>query len=135
MKVEKKATGRGNFAKKGEDIKDGDIIEILDEGEKAEGQWGLQDVFLIKTAGGEEKNVNVNQTSMNNLIDAYGDETKEWIGKKAKAWILTQNVSGTFRKVLYFTHPDRALDDDMDDVNAEAQTAKEGVAKEGDGSF
>ncbi len=108
MKVQKKVSV-GAFAKKGEDYQDGDIITIADEGRQVEGTFGVQSVFLVKLPSGEEKNMTFNQTSVNNLVDAYGDESSEWVGRKAKIWLILQSVSGKMLKVVYLTHPDARM--------------------------
>ena len=70
-KLYKKRISVGNFLKKGEDYKDGDIVEIANEGKQIEGQYGTQDVFLIKLADGKEGNASFNTTSINNMVDAF----------------------------------------------------------------
>ena len=112
MSVYKKYVSVGSFAKKGEDIKDGDIIKIASEGKKLEGDYGERDVFLVKLANGEEKNVGVNQTTINNLVEAYGEESRIWIGKEAKVWLIKMMVSGKMVTVLFLSHPDATMDDD-----------------------
>lgn len=111
MKYQKKVSV-GVFAKKGVDINDKDIITIANEGKKVEGQFGSQDVFFVKLKNGEEKNINVNQTSLNGLIDAFGEDSMQWIGKQVKVWLITQNVAGKFVKVLYISHPNAELTQD-----------------------
>ncbi len=108
MKYQKKVSV-GAFAKKGVDIMDGDRITIANEGKEVVGQFGPQDVFLVRLKSGEEKNINVNQTSINGLVDAYGEDSLQWIGKIVKVWLITQNVAGKFVKVLYISHPDADL--------------------------
>lgn len=109
-----KAEKISNWVKVGENLKDGDIVQILEEGEIQESEFkGKQTkrfVTKVKLTGGEVKSVGMNSTSFNNLIDAFGDETKTWIGKDVKAWVVSQNVSGEFKKVLYFTHPNKDLE-------------------------
>ena len=105
----KKQVSIGQFAKKGVDFKNGDTLQVANEGKKVEGQFGTQDVFLVKLPSGEEKNVSFNQTTMNGFIHAYGEESKLWIGKDIKAHIIKQNVSGKFIDVAYFSHPDAEL--------------------------
>ncbi len=95
----------GAYAKKGVDINNNDLVTIANEGKQVEGTYGKQDVFLIKLKNGEEKNVNVNQTSLNGLIDAYGDDSTHWIGKQVKVWLIKSNVAGKFVDVLYIAHP------------------------------
>lgn len=102
----------GAFLKKGEDIKDGDIVEVANEGKQIEGNYGTQDVFLVKLKDGREGNINFNQTSINGLIDAYGKDSINWIGKKIKATKIKTNVAGKFVDVYYFSHPDAELGDD-----------------------
>jgi len=92
------------------DIFDGDIIKILDEGKwinfRFRGQERKRLVFKIQTKMMKEKLLPLNQISINNLIDAYGDETKNWIGKEVRVWIFKTQVGGNFRDVVYLTHPD-----------------------------
>lgn len=114
MKLKKEITIR-NFVKKGEEIKDGDIVEFIDEGKIIEGQYGEQYVFGIRLPNGEIRNVGVNLTSRNKLIDAYGVETKEWIGKKARVWLNRESVQGRFRLVLYLTAPHQNLLNENED--------------------
>ena len=110
MKYQKRVSV-GAFLKKGEDFKDGDIVVIANEGKQAEGQFGTQDLFLIKTKDGKEGNVSFNQTSINNLIDGYGDDSINWIGKEAKVHAILSNVQGKMIKVYYFLHPESVLDE------------------------
>ena len=125
MLYEKKATV-GNFAKKGEDIHDQDIIQLVNEGQQVPGNFDkVQNIFLAKMANGSEKNISVNQTSINNLVDAFGKDSKQWIGKDIKVWLNRENVSGRFVQVMYLTHPDQVLGESYQDVNAELDEIKE----------
>lgn len=109
--IYQKKVSVGSFLEKGVDIKDGDIVEIANEGKESEGKFGTQNLFLIKTAN-KEGNVAFNQTSINCCIDAFGADSKNWIGKKVKVWAILSNVQGKMTKVYYFTHPEAKLDDD-----------------------
>jgi hypothetical protein len=100
----------GQFAKKGEDIKQDDIITILNEGKPFQGKFGVQDIFLIRVPGGEERNITMNKTSLNNMIDAYGEDSASWVGKEAKVWFVMSNVKGKMTQVLYVAHPDATID-------------------------
>ena len=108
MKVQKSL---GAYAKVGEDFKDEDILVILDEGTIVEGDFGAKHVFQMRLPNSESKNVAVNKTSMNRLIDTYGDETVEWKGKNVKAWVIRQMVSGKMQNVVYLTAPNQTLED------------------------
>ena len=79
MKVQKKLT-LGNYAKKGEDFRNGDVLTFLTQGSIENGNYGEQYVFLMRMKDGvTKKNVTINQTSMNKLIDGYGDDTRSWV--------------------------------------------------------
>lgn len=108
MKYQKRVSV-GAFLKKGTDIKDGDTVEIANEGKEVQGEFGTQNIFLVKLADGQEGNISFNQTSINGMIDAFGDDSISWIGKKVKAHKIKQNVAGKFIDVWYFSHPDAEL--------------------------
>jgi hypothetical protein len=109
MAIYQKKVSVGSFLEKGKDIKDKDIVEIASEGKEVEGKFGLQNIFLVKLADGKEGNVAMNQTSLNNFIDAWGEDSLKWIGKKALVWAILSNVQGKMTKVYYFTHPEATL--------------------------
>jgi len=106
MKLEKIVNIGGKWAKPNVNIQNGEIITILNEGEFIEGKYGRRIVFKIQNSAGEELNLTFNQKTINNLIDVYGNETKNWIGKQARVWIFTSPVGGEFRDVVYLAHPD-----------------------------
>lgn len=108
-KIYEKKVSIGAFLKKGTDIKDGDIITLANEGKEVPGEYGIQDVFLVKLADGREGNVGINQTSINGFIDAFGKDAAQWVGKDIKVIKIKQNVSGKFIDVYYFSHPEAEL--------------------------
>lgn len=111
MIYKKRVSSGVKYFKKGEDIRGGDVITIANEGETDDtGQYGPQEVFLIQLSNGEEGAINMNQTSINSLIDGYGEDSKNWIGKKAKIVEIQMSVSGKIRDVYFFVHPDAELD-------------------------
>jgi len=109
--IYKKKVSTGTWLKKGEDFKNGDFAIIANEGQEIEGQFGIQNVFLVKLENGKEGNVAINQTSINTLIDGYGEDSINWIGKKVKIEMIRQNVQGKITPVYYFLHPDAELDE------------------------
>lgn len=111
MKLVKKVSVGGEFAKKGTDVLDGDLIKINNEGDLVEGEYGEQLVLKVQTRNGE-KNASLNQTSQNNLIDAFGDETSNWVGKEIKVHLIKAMVSGKMREVMYLAHPEWEMDDE-----------------------
>jgi len=125
MAIYKKRESIGSFFKKGEDFKDGDFVEIANEGKQIEGQFGMQDIFMIKLANGKEGNVSFNQTTINNLIDAYGENSLSWIGKKVKVMAILSNVQGKMIKVYYFLHPDSELNEETGQFVISGKDSKE----------
>ena len=101
----------GAFFKKGEDFKEGDTVTIANEGKPIEGKFGTQDVFMIKLADGREGNVSFNTTTINNLIDAYGEEAVNWVGKQVKVTTMRQNVQGKIINIYYFFSPNTEFDE------------------------
>lgn len=100
MKIQKKVSISGEWVKVGEDIKDNSLITILDGGKEVEGDYGKRVVFAIKTENGE-KIMTFNQTSLNNLVDAYGDDSIAWANKTVKVYIVKQMVSNKLKNVVY----------------------------------
>lgn len=109
--IYKKIIQVGAFFKKGIDFTDGSIMEIANEGRPIEGKFGTQNVFMVKLLDGKEGNVSFNTTSLNNLIDSFGENSVNWIGKKVKAWAILSNVQGKMIKVYYFLNPATILDE------------------------
>ena len=106
----KKSAG-GQFARANEDYKDGDILDIHDEGQMDDsGDFGPKMVFQVRLPNEMSKNLNFNKTSMNYLIDVYGEETKEWKGKQIKTWVVKQMVSNKMTNVTYITAPEQTLE-------------------------
>jgi len=73
------------------DLKNGDIVKILDAGELETGQFGEQKNFKIKTRNGEKK-LAFNQQTQNVLITGFGDETENWIGKDVKVILKKDTI-------------------------------------------
>lgn len=98
----------GEWAKKGLDIKNGDQVEILSQGQDytsqfkdAKGNDVVQVIFSIKTRNGS-KNVPFNQTSINAFVEAYGEDDSNWVGKTAN--VLTVVIPG--KPAWYYFAPD-----------------------------
>lgn len=102
----------GKYAKKGEDYKDRDVITILNQGEMVDGTYGPGSVFRVRVPSGEERAFRFNKTSLNNMIEAFGDESSGWVGKEVKVWLILQNVQGKMTKVAYVSHTGADIDDE-----------------------
>ena len=111
MKYQKRVSVAGEYAKKREDINDQDVITVLDGGREVTGEFGAQQVFKIQTKNGE-KLLTFNQTSINNMIDAYGDDGDGWKGKEVRVHLMKQNVSGKFKDVVYLAEPSWVMGED-----------------------
>ena len=111
MKLQKKENAGGQFIDKKADIKNGDIVTILNGGVEHEGQYGVQFGLLINTKNGERV-LDLNQTTKNNLIDAFGDETESWIGKEVKVWVIRAMVGGKMCDIVYLSAKDWEMDDE-----------------------
>ena len=112
MLMQKKSSIKGEWAKAGQDVFDGDIVVVLDAGTlDTTGEFGPRYVFALKTRNGE-KNLGLNQTSINNLVDAFGQDSAGWVGQKAKAWVMKVMIGGGLKNVVYLSHPDAAMDDE-----------------------
>ena len=111
MKYQKRTSVAGEYAKKREDINDQDVITVLDGGREVTGEYGAQQVFKMQTKNGE-KLLTFNQTSLNNMIDAFGDDGDEWKGKQVRVHLMKQNVSGKFKDVVYLAEPSWVMGED-----------------------
>ena len=100
--------GQGKPFLKATLVKDGDVIEIRSEGNRrtAEETPFGQAVFELDVGlpNGDEATWTVNKTTLERFAKAWGEESKEWIGRKARLEIKNMNVRGTQRDVLY-GHP------------------------------
>ena len=76
---------------KSADVKNGDKVTFLSEGETKEndkypypdGTPKLEYIFKVRHDGAE-KNMRVNKTSRVNLMQAWGNETSHWKGRTAQ---------------------------------------------------
>jgi len=93
------------------DVQDGDLITILNEGEYRKlPQDPNREVltFRVKIPSGEEKNLSMNPTSQKELIQAWGDDSKNWINKKVRVEIVRQRVFDKTKDVI-FLHPENSV--------------------------
>jgi hypothetical protein len=107
------------------DIKDGDIVKILDEGTTVPDKFNQgksKQSFKIETRNGV-KIKDFNATTLNNLIDAYGKDTKQWVGKEIKMWIFkvpsTDPTKPGFKYNVYSAPIDWEMNEDGKFLNPE----------------
>jgi len=87
------------------DVRDGDTLVIIDEGKSRgadETPFG-HEVFEVnvRLPNGEVKLWTMNRTTLMRCIEAWGDETKAWVGKQVRIQLREQNVRGVMRTVIY----------------------------------
>ena len=105
-----------------QDVKNEDLITFLNEGKEVPSTFNpeIKKIeFLVETPKGEKKYVSPNNTTMKYLIKAWGDETKNWIGKKAVVSLIMQNVKGEMKKVLYLNASDSQSKIDLNNAEEE----------------
>lgn len=111
MKIQKKVSIGGDWAKVRDDITNEGSVTIKDGGVIVPGEFGDRHVFKILTKNGE-KVFSMNQTSLNNLVDAYGDDSDSWIGKTARTYVIKQKVGDKLRDVAYLCGIDYHMNDE-----------------------
>lgn len=115
------------FAKKKEDVNNGDIVEILSEARDHPDRFNpgsTQTIIKVKTNNGA-RYIALNQTSANVLIDEFkSNNDKDWVGKSAKILLKPGVFAGKKGIALYLVGPSWELDEYGEPVNPGAQTAK-----------
>jgi len=122
MKIEIKATSDGiGYASKTAyeyegksyepDIQHGDVVTIKDEGViESGGKFGDQTYFKIETRNGVKKAA-FNQSSLNVLAKAWGDESANWIGKQTNVITQKAMIAGEKRVKVYYVTEGWYLDE------------------------
>ena len=82
MKISRTGGTGGAWIKK-EELRNGDVLKLVSEAGEVEGANGTQLVAKcrIKGQAGDAMNMAINSASRNALIDAFGDDTKNWVDK------------------------------------------------------
>ena len=102
-----KSQGVGGAWVKGSEVVSGTkcklTTETIPSESSFEGKPIKNNVAKIRSQGetGEAKNVNVNRPSINALIDAFGEDSKDWIGKLLTAQTEKMIVGGKRVTALY----------------------------------
>ena len=79
------------------DVVNNDVVKILNSGDVVSGEFGEQHVFSIMTRNGE-KNATFNQSSVNALIDVFGDDSDTWVNREVR--VLTKKDVVANKKVI-----------------------------------
>jgi hypothetical protein len=112
MKYQKKLGGGGKWVDKAQ-LTSGQKAKIVTETEPVEGQYGSQDVCKVRFEGQEESvNLNLNGATINALVEAFGEDSKEWINKTLTVQLEKMVVSGKRVTALYLIPEGFALKED-----------------------
>lgn len=95
-------TTTGNWLDK-KTLKTGDIIKLISEAKELPSQQGgMQIVAKCKVKGQTgESNISINKPSKNALIDAFGDDSINWVDQLLTAHIEKTMIAGKRGIALY----------------------------------
>lgn len=114
------------------DIQNGDKVKIIKEPVTEMGEYkGVtkeQDVAIVETRNGEKK-VKFNPKSLNALLERYGDESKDWVGKEINVLTFKTMIGGEKCVVAYLV-PDGWVLDDFGDLIKSFDPTQEQVAED-----
>lgn len=117
------------FAKKREDVLDGDIVKIVSDAKKQPSKFNpneMQTIIKINTRNGE-RYVALSQTSINILISEFKtNDASQWVGKEAKVLLKPTTIGGKKVIALYLAGKDWVLDE----FGSPVKEASEGVQEE-----
>ena len=91
------------FVVAGVDVKDGDLIKLLNEGEYRLLPDKSREVltFKVEIPNKETKSLSLNATSQTRLLTSWGDDSSKWVGKRCSVEVVKQNVKGQMKNVIY----------------------------------
>lgn len=92
-----------------DDVKDGVKVKLITECVKqeskfkdTEGNAKIENVAKVRFQGADESvNMRLNWTTIYGLIDAFGEDSKEWVGKVMTAQTREAMVGDTVRTIVY----------------------------------
>lgn len=93
------------------DIQNGEYIKILNEGVYSQSPNNPDKELLtirVELPNGEAKKLTVNSTSQKEILMAWKDESKDWVGKKCRVEIIRQKVFDKMKDVIYL-HPENGV--------------------------
>lgn len=103
------------FAKKREEVNNGDIVTIVAMAEQGFDQYNpgkKQTAIRVRIEDIGERMIGLNQTSINILIDEFGStDDSKWVGKRAKVLLRPSVIGGKKVVVSYLVGLDYELDE------------------------
>jgi len=116
------------FAKKKEDVLDGDIVKIVSDAKKQPSRFNpneMQTIIKIATRNGD-RYVALSQTSINIMISEFKtNDAAQWIGKEAKVLLKPTTIGGKKVIALYLAGKDWELDEYGSPVKINSETVQE----------
>jgi len=111
-KFTKQSSTGGAWIKPAE-IEQGARAKLVSEATPVEGQFGTQTVAKIRVEGmGEAVNINLNKPTVNALVDAFGEESKDWCNQPLTIQTEKMMVSGRRVTAVYLIPKGYKLDED-----------------------
>lgn len=86
------------------ELASGDVIKLTTEAQEVPSQQGGMQLVakaLVKGGDKEAKNLAINTPSKNALIQAFGDDTQEWVGKLLSVHVEKTVIAGKRGIALY----------------------------------
>ena len=123
---------------KGSEVVTGVKVKIVSETlptpskfQNKDGTVKMQDVAKVKFQGVEEvKNMNLNRATINGLVDAFGEDSKLWIGKVMTAHTEKMVVGGKRVTAVYLLADGYELKEDEGGYMIIVNPAKESLPAE-----
>ena len=123
---------------KGAEVVSGTKAKIVSETVPTESQFKnqdgttkMQDVAKVRFQGDQEpKNMNLNRATINGLVDAFGEDSKEWIGKLLTTVTEKMIVGGKRVTAVYLLADGYELKEDANGYMEIVNPKKESVAVE-----
>lgn len=138
MAIYKKQNFVGGAWVKGSEVVSGTKTKIVEETVSRESQFKdkdggakIQDVTKVRFQGDQEaKNMNLNRATINGLVDAFGEDSKNWINKILTAVTEKMVVAGRRVTAVYLLADGYELKEDANGYMEIVNPKKESVAVE-----
>mgnify|MGYP001559588972 CR=1 FL=1 len=135
MSIYQKQNFVGGVWVKGSEVVTGSKVKIVSETNPSpskftnkDGTVKMQDVAKVRFQGIEEvKNMNLNRATLNGLVDAFGEDSKKWIGQVLTAITEKMVVGGKRVTAVYLLADGYELKEDEGGYMIIINPAKETV--------
>jgi hypothetical protein len=108
-----KTGGVGGAWVKASEVVSGTPVKLITEATESDSEFGKQVTAKARFKGAEEAvNIRINKPTLNGLIDAFGKDSKEWIGKVMTAITEKAIVGGKRVTIMYLVPENFELAED-----------------------